>query len=261
MEGPQFSSLAESLLYKSWGCDVIGMTNMPEAKLAREAEICYASVAMVTDFDCWHPDHDHVEVADIIRVLMDNADKARQMLQVLVKDFPKEHPPCSIGADMCLDAAPSITAPDARDPEVVKKLDAIAGRVLGGIRNTIFHKGQGMDLRRGFDIKRYIRTIPDYPREGIMFRDITTLLSSPFGFRAAVDELMWPFLEETIDYVVGIEARGFILGGAVAHELGRGFVPVRKKGKLPGITIGQDYELEYGVDTIEIHADAVQAGG
>jgi len=117
-----------------------------------------------------------------------------------------------------------------------------------------------MDLRQGFDIKRYIRTIPDYPRDGIMFRDITTLLSNPFGFRAAVDELMWPFLEQNIDYVVGIEARGFILGGAVAHELGRGFVPVRKKGKLPGVTIGQDYELEYGIDTIEIHADAVQQG-
>ena len=93
-----------------------------------------------------------------------------------------------------------------------------------------------------------------------MFRDITTLLSSPFGFRAAVDELMWPFLEQSIDYVVGIEARGFILGGAVAHELGRGFVPVRKKGKLPGVTIGQDYQLEYGIDTIEIHADAVKQG-
>ncbi|MBZ0215693.1 MAG: adenine phosphoribosyltransferase [Fimbriimonadaceae bacterium] len=117
-----------------------------------------------------------------------------------------------------------------------------------------------MDLRKGFDIKRYIRTIPDYPKKGIMFRDITTLLSSPFGFRAAVDELMWPFLQEPIDYVVGIEARGFILGGAVAHELGRGFIPVRKKGKLPGITIGQDYELEYGVDTIEIHADAIKKG-
>ena len=112
-----------------------------------------------------------------------------------------------------------------------------------------------MDLRNGFDIKRYIRTIPDYPKAGIQFRDITTLLADLHGFRAAVDELSWPFLKGNIDYVAGIEARGFILGGAVAHVLGRGFVPIRKK--LPGKVVGQDYSLEYGVDRIEIHADAI----
>jgi adenine phosphoribosyltransferase len=117
-----------------------------------------------------------------------------------------------------------------------------------------------MDLRNGFDIRRYIRTIPDYPKPGILFRDITTLLSNLHGFRAAVDELVWPFLKGDIDYVAGIEARGFILGGAVAHALGRGFIPIRKKGKLPHKVIGQDYQLEYGVDTIEIHADAIQKG-
>jgi adenine phosphoribosyltransferase len=115
-----------------------------------------------------------------------------------------------------------------------------------------------MDLRNGFDIKRYIRTIPDYPKPGILFRDITTLLSDLHGFRAAVDELAWPFLSDKIDYVAGIEARGFILGGAVAHTLGRGFIPIRKKGKLPSRVIGQEYALEYGVDTIEIHADATR---
>jgi len=117
-----------------------------------------------------------------------------------------------------------------------------------------------MDLRNGFDIKRYIRTIPDYPRPGIMFRDITTLLANMHAFRASVDELTWPFLNANINYVAGIEARGFILGGAVAHELGRGFVPIRKKGKLPARVIGQEYSLEYGVDTIEIHADAIREG-
>jgi len=117
-----------------------------------------------------------------------------------------------------------------------------------------------MDLRKGFDIGRYIRTIPDYPKPGIMFRDITTLFANPYGFRAAIDELLWPYLSADLDYVVGIEARGFILGGAVAHELGLGFVPIRKKGKLPGRTIGQDYTLEYGVDTVEIHADAITTG-
>lgn len=117
-----------------------------------------------------------------------------------------------------------------------------------------------MDLRNGFDIKRYIRTIPDYPKKGVQFRDITTLLSDPHGFRASVDELMWPFLRTDIDYVIGIEARGFILGGAIAHELGKGFIPIRKKGKLPGKTIGKEYQLEYGVDRIEMHSDAISKG-
>ncbi len=110
------------------------------------------------------------------------------------------------------------------------------------------------------DLKSLIRTIPDYPKPGIQFRDITTLIADPAGLRAAVDGLILPFLTAGVDYVVGIEARGFILGGAVAHELGRGFVPIRKKGKLPGRTIGQEYSLEYGVDTIEMHEDAIHKG-
>ena len=129
MEGPQFSTLAESLTYKNLGYSVIGMTNMPEAKLAREAEICYATVAMVTDFDCWHPDHDAVTVQDIIKVLMANADKAKRLVARLARDFPREHEPCPIGSDRALDNA-LITAPEARDPKLLKKLDAVAGRVL-----------------------------------------------------------------------------------------------------------------------------------
>jgi adenine phosphoribosyltransferase len=105
--------------------------------------------------------------------------------------------------------------------------------------------------------KSLIRTIPDYPKEGVMFRDITTLLQDPFGFRKAVDELVQPHAGVRIDAVAGIEARGFILGGAVAHQLSVGFVPVRKKGKLPGDTFGEDYELEYGTDRVEIHRDAI----
>src|SRR3954453_18238646 len=131
MEGPQFSTLAESLTYKQLGYSVIGMTNMPEAKLAREAEICYATVAMVTDFDCWHPDHDAVTVQDIITVLTANAEKAKRLVARLARDFPREHEPCPIGSDRALDAA-MITAPEARDPELLKKLDAVAGRVLRG---------------------------------------------------------------------------------------------------------------------------------
>src|ERR1700686_328849 len=129
MEGPQFSSYAESMTYKNLGYSVIGMTNMPEAKLAREAEMCYATVAMVTDFDCWHPDHDAVTVQDIIRVLTSNADRAKALVARLARDFPREHEPCPIGCDRALDTA-VITAPEARDPELLKRLDAVAGRIL-----------------------------------------------------------------------------------------------------------------------------------
>src|SRR5436190_9201509 len=129
MEGPQFSTNAESMTYKNLGYSVIGMTNMPEAKLAREAEICYATVAMVTDFDCWHSDHDAVTVQDIIRVLLENAEKAKQLVARLAKDFPSEHEPCPIGSDRALDTA-LITAPEARDKRLLRKLDAVAGRVL-----------------------------------------------------------------------------------------------------------------------------------
>jgi 5'-methylthioadenosine phosphorylase len=131
IEGPQFSTLAESLTYKNLGYSVIGMTNMPEAKLAREAEMCYATVAMVTDFDCWHPDHDAVTVQDIVKVLVANAEKAAQLVARLARDFPREHEPCPIGSDRALDNA-LITVPDARDPQLLLRLDAVAGRVLGG---------------------------------------------------------------------------------------------------------------------------------
>jgi 5'-methylthioadenosine phosphorylase len=130
IEGPQFSTYAESITYKQLGYSVIGMTNMPEAKLAREAEICYATVAMVTDFDCWHPDHDAVTVQDIIKVLSANADRAKELVAGLVRDFPREHEACPIGSDRALETA-LITAPQARDPELIKRLDAVAGRVLG----------------------------------------------------------------------------------------------------------------------------------
>jgi 5'-methylthioadenosine phosphorylase len=129
MEGPQFSTLAESNLYRSWGCAVIGMTAMPEAKLAREAEMPYAIVAMVTDYDCWHPGHDDVTVEQVIRVLFGNADKARALLKRVVTKLGPERTPSPLGIEHVLDTA-LITAPEKRDPELFKKLDAIAGRVL-----------------------------------------------------------------------------------------------------------------------------------
>lgn len=130
MEGPQFSTLAESLGYRAAGYDVIHMTSMPEAKLAREAEITYAVVCMVTDYDCWHPTHDSVEVATLLRVMDENRGKAQRLFARLASDFPAEHPRCPVGSDRALDGA-ILTAPDARDLALLAKLDAIAGRVLG----------------------------------------------------------------------------------------------------------------------------------
>ncbi len=133
MEGPQFSSLAESRLYREhWGCDVIGMTNMPEAKLAREAELCYASVAMITDYDSWHPDHGEVDVTQIIETLTGNAAKARDMLARLPALLTQTRAPCPQGCDRALEHA-LITAPEARDKRLTDKLDAVAGRVLASV--------------------------------------------------------------------------------------------------------------------------------
>ena len=129
MEGPQFSTLAESKLYRSWGCDVIGMTAMPEAKLAREAELPYAVAAMVTDFDCWHPDHDHVTVDQVVAVLGGNAEKARRLIARVAPKLGPDRTPSPLGIEHVLDTA-LITAPDKRDPELFAKLDAVAGRVL-----------------------------------------------------------------------------------------------------------------------------------
>lgn len=134
MEGPQFSSLAESNMYRAWGCDVIGMTNMPEAKLAREAEICFATIAMVTDYDCWHPHHDDVDVASVIAVMQRNAAHAKELVKQVVGRIAageRLETPCPAGCDRVLDTA-LITAPEKRDPQLLAKLDAVAGRVLKG---------------------------------------------------------------------------------------------------------------------------------
>ena len=264
MEGPQFSSLAESLTYKQLGYAVIGMTNMPEAKLAREAEICYATVAMVTDFDCWHPDHDAVTVQDIIKVLSANADKAKRLVARLARDFPararavpdrlrprprqRHHHgagsarPGAAGQARRRGGAPA-RGLTARPPwgKAGGPVTAFECRVAG--RGDAIMSSPELEL----DLRAAIRTIPDYPSPGIMFRDITTLLGNARAFRRAVDELVQPWAGFKIDKVAGIEARGFILGGAVAHQISAGFVPIRKKGKLPykRVTIG--YSLEYGM--------------
>jgi 5'-methylthioadenosine phosphorylase len=129
IEGPQFSSLTESIGFQARGADVIGMTGATEAKLAREAEISYATVAMVTDYDCWHEEHGAVDVAAVIKVMADNADRASAVVARTLRDFPADHEACPVGSDRSLEFA-IITQPPNRDPEVVKKLDAVAGRVL-----------------------------------------------------------------------------------------------------------------------------------
>jgi 5'-methylthioadenosine phosphorylase len=129
MEGPQFSTLAESELHRSWGASVIGMTNMPEAKLAREAELCYATVAMVTDFDAWHPQHEAVDVAQVVATMKGNSALAKAFVLRLAKDFPREHPPCPNGSDKALQHA-IMTSPEQRDAALLAKLSAVAGRVL-----------------------------------------------------------------------------------------------------------------------------------
>lgn len=129
MEGPQFSTLAESNLYRSWGCDVIGMTNMPEAKLAREAEMCYATVAMVTDYDCWHPDHDAVTVEQVVQTLMSNAETARTVIKTVVPLLAKRETKCSKGCHTALDNS-IITSPEARNPGKMKQLGPIVERVF-----------------------------------------------------------------------------------------------------------------------------------
>jgi 5'-methylthioadenosine phosphorylase len=131
MEGPQFSSRAESVLHRGWGCAVVGMTNMPEAKLAREAELCYATVAMVTDYDAWRPGHDAVDVAAVMAVMGGNAEKARALVKAVAPRLGGDRAPCPHGCDRALEYA-ILTAPEKRDPDLAARLDAVAGRVLGG---------------------------------------------------------------------------------------------------------------------------------
>ncbi len=129
MEGPQFSTKAESHMYRSWGCDIIGMTSMPEAKLAREAEICYANIAMVTDFDSWHPEHGAIDITKLLAVMGENAGHAQNLVRRIAQDMPREHQACPIGSDKALEFS-IVTQREDRDPSLVHKLDAIAGRVL-----------------------------------------------------------------------------------------------------------------------------------
>ncbi len=200
IEGPRFSTKAESYMFRRWGADVINMSIAPEAILAMEVGIPYAVVAMSTDYDCWRESEKPVTWEEILKVFNENSEKIKNLLL-----------------------------------------------------NVIPQVGE-------IDLKGKIRTVPHWPKQGIMFRDITTLLKDPEGFNYVVEQFVNRYKNRKIDVVVGIESRGFILGGVVAKELGVGFVPLRKPGKLPAETEKVEYELEYGKDALEIHKDAISLG-
>lgn len=202
IEGPRFSTKAESRMFRSWGADIINMSTCPEVILANELGIRYQAIAMSTDYDCWKDDEAPVSFEMILERMAQNSEKVKKLLITVI------------------------------------------GKIKDGKAS----------------IKDRIRTVRDWPKPGVMFRDITTLLKDPIGFRDCLDDFIDYYRDKNIDLIVGVDSRGFILGGAMAYLLNKGFVPIRKKGKLPADTESEDYELEYGTDTVEIHKDAIRPG-
>ncbi len=203
IEGPRFSTRAESHMFRQLGADVVNMSVAPEAILAREAELEYSAIAMSTDYDCWKTDEKPVSWEEILRIFGQNAEKMKKLLIQIIKKVGRE------------------------DEEFIKSR---------------------------------IRTIPNWPKPGVMFRDITTLLKDNEGFKRTIEILENRYKNRKIDIIAGIESRGFIVGSVLAHKLGVGFVPIRKKGKLPYEVEREEYDLEYGKDSIEIHKDAITPG-
>lgn len=204
IEGSRFSTRAESNMFRLWGADIVNMSIAPEAVLAREADVEYATIAMSTDYDCWKTDEEPVTWEAILETFNKNVEKVKQVLIRVIESFSE----------------------DAEKDSIKEK----------------------------------IRTIPDFPKPGIQFRDITTLLKDREGMKKTIDLLHERYRDQRIDVVAGIESRGFVFGAILAERLNAGFVPIRKKGKLPHETVSQNYELEYGTDTIEIHKDAIEKG-
>ncbi len=210
IEGPRFSTKAESKMFASWGADVINMSIAPECILANEIRIPYAAVAMATDYDCLFDDVPSVTWEEVLKVFKENVDK---VVSLLVNSIPK-----------------------VSGEEIVEEEE------------------------EEFDLKSSIRTIPNWPKPGIMFRDITTLIENPKAFSYCIEKFKEKYSNSNITKIAGIEARGFIFGAALAKELGLPFVLIRKKGKLPGEVVSQEYALEYGIDKIEIHKSSLSAG-
>jgi len=212
IEGPRFSTRAESHLFRAWGADIINMSIAPEAILANEAGIPYAAVAMSTDYDCWKDEEEPVSWEQILEIFGQNAEKVRKLLVATLPKVARPAPAADNGEAICA------------------------------------------------EIKGLIRTIPDFPKPGILFRDITTLIKDPKGLRLVTTALAERYAGRQLDAVAGIESRGFVLGSVLAHELGLGFVLLRKPGKLPGATEKVEYTTEYSTDAIEVHRDAIEPG-
>jgi len=203
IEGPRFSSKAESYMFRQLGADIINMSSCPEVILANELGIPYQTIAMSTDYDCWKEGEESVTFEMVLKRMKENADKVKQLLLIAVP-------------------------------------------LIANINSEF--------------IKSKIRTISNFPKQGILFRDITTLLKDKDGMNKVIEILYNRYKEKKIDLVCGIESRGFIIGSILAYKLGVGFVPIRKKGKLPYEVVKEEYDLEYGVDCIEIHKDSINIG-
>jgi len=212
IEGPRFSTRAESHMFRAWGADVINMSVAPEAILANEASIPYAAVAMSTDYDCWKEDEEPVSWEQVLEIFGSNAENVKALL---LQTIPK------VG----------------RRPDPTTDREAMLE-----------------------EIKQMIRTVPHFPIEGVMFRDITTLIKDPRGLKLVTQALLERYEGCGIDAVAGIESRGFVIGSLLAHELGVGFILLRKPGKLPAETEKVEYTTEYSTDAIEVHKDAIEQG-
>lgn len=204
IEGPRFSTIAESNVFRHWGADVINMSIAPECILAKEAEVEYAAIAMSTDYDCWKDDEEPVSWEMIKKIMHNNTERMKKILLKTIESFSKEQ-------------------------EILS-------------------------------LKNKIRTIPDFPKKGIIFRDITTLLKDKNSLKKLIDILNDKYKNEQIDIIAGIESRGFVIAAILAERLNCGLVLIRKPGKLPAETISESYELEYGTDRLEIHKDAITKG-
>jgi 5'-methylthioadenosine phosphorylase len=204
IEGPRFSTIAESKLFRQWGADIINMSIAPEAILANEAEVEYAAIGMSTDYDCWKEGEADVSWEMIKQIMKDNSERMKKILLKTIESF-------------------------SREQEILV-------------------------------LKNKIRTIPNFPKQGIMFRDITTLLKDKESLKKLTEILYERYKNKKIDIVAGIESRGFIIAGILAEKLNSGLVLIRKPGKLPAETLSESYELEYGTDRIEIHKDAITKG-
>lgn len=226
IEGPRFSTKAESRMFQLFGADVINMSIAPEAILAKEAEIPYAAIAMSTDYDCWKESEESVSWNLILETFKKNVEKVTTLL---VETISQMGAPKEVVSETKEESPAEIKVPKEETPDQLY-------------------------------LKSFIRTVPNWPKPGVTFRDVTTLIKDPEAFAYVTQQFKEKYQNQNITKIAGIEARGFIFGAALAHQMNLPFIPIRKKGKLPAETVSQEYELEYGTDKIEMHKDAISPG-